>query len=420
MNNLLKRLDIIKNAVAMEEEDLIEMQLQKLQSYELDESIQHIIQLIQSHSYENVIQLIEEYKNVHNGMVVFEDPKIQGLRLELKVLERELKNLTEKKNDCTIGIDDFNREYSLQLGEIIQQVLSLREQILHQQIIHKEQTFQAKKEALNKAKKEVKSTKKQIEELEDELEDLDELSEEYDELYEQYQELKEELNRQEQILNEKRKEAKQAKEDFDDDPANKEYQEAKEDTETFKKEHEEVIAEDVFDLNDEQLNELNKAYKKAARLCHPDVLSAELKDQAHHIMSELNIARKKKDLEKVKEILLSLQSGTGFKDASDTIQDIELLKAKIASIKKKTDTLETEIHDLEESDVYKTIQNIDDRDEYFEGIHNQLEEELERLREELRQLTNDLDNESAMANDVYDLNEPLQEIDEDDYWQEEF
>lgn len=178
MNNLLKRLDIIKNAVAMEEEDLIEMQLQKLKSYELDVSIQHIIQLIQSHSYENVIQLIEEYKNVHNGMVVFEDPKM--VRLELKVLERELKNLTEKKNDYTIDIDDFNREYSLWLGGIIQQILSLREQILHQKVIVKEKAFQAKKEAFSKAKEEVKRTKQRIEELEQSLDDLDELSEEND------------------------------------------------------------------------------------------------------------------------------------------------------------------------------------------------------------------------------------------------
>ena len=410
MNNLIKRLDIIKNAVAMEEEDLIKMQLLKLEQMSLDDSVQHIVDLIKSQSYEDVIQLIERYKNNNSGIIVFEDPKIQGLRLELKVLERKLKNITEIKNDYTIEIEDFNREYSLKLGAIIQQVLRLREQTLHQQIVQKEKEFQAKKDAFNKAKEEVKSTKKKIEELEEKLEDLDELSEEYDELYEQYQELKEELYQQEQDLNEKRKKAKQARDELDDDPVNEEYQEAKEDTETFEKEYEEVIAEDVCELDEEQLKELKKAYKEAARLCHPDVLSAELKDQAHRIMSELNIARKIKDLEKVKEILLSLQSGKRFMDASDTIQDKDLLKAKIVSIKEKIDSLRADIQDLEESDVYKTIQDIEDRDEYIDGIQNQLEEELERLREELKQPTVDLDIEIAVANEENEL---------DDYWFQE-
>jgi len=410
MNNLIKRLDIIKNAVAMEEEDLIKMQLLKLEQMSLDDSVQHIVDLIKSQSYEDVIQLIERYKNNNSGIIVFEDPKIQGLRLELKVLERKLKNITEIKNDYTIEIEDFNREYSLKLGAIIQQVLRLREQTLHQQIVQKEKEFQAKKDAFNKAKEEVKSTKKKIEELEEKLEDLDELSEEYDELYEQYQELKEELYQQEQDLNEKRKKAKQARDELDDDPVNEEYQEAKEDTETFEKEYEEVIAEDVCELDEEKLKELKKTYKEAARLCHPDVLSAELKDQAHRIMSELNIARKIKDLEKVKEILLSLQSGKRFMDASDTIQDKDLLKAKIVSIKEKIDSLRADIQDLEESDVYKTIQDIEDRDEYIDGIQNQLEEELERLREELKQPTVDLDIEIAVANEENEL---------DDYWFQE-
>jgi chromosome segregation ATPase len=400
MNKLIQRLDIIKNAVAMEDENLIAMQLQELEQLALNGTVQHIIELIKSQSYEDVIQLIEDYKNKNSGMVVFEDPKVQGLRLELKVLEKKLKNLTEKKKDYTIEIDDFNREYSLRLGAIIQQILSLEEKILHQRIIKEEQAFQAKKEAFNKAKEAVKSTKKQVVEIEEELDDLDELSEEYDELYEQYQDLKEDLNHQEQDLNEKRKEAKQAKEELDEDPANKEYQNAKEDSETFEKEYEEVISEEVYGLTDEQLNELKKAYKKAARLCHPDILPEEMKEQAHQIMSELNIARRVKDLEKVKEILLSLQSGELFKDASDIIQNKDLLKAKIEKIRERIASTKEEIYELENSDDFKFIHETEDQEEFFDIREAQLKEELEQLGQELKRLTTDvdIDFEIAMAN----------------------
>ncbi|MCX7074613.1 MAG: hypothetical protein NTZ70_07375 [Methylococcales bacterium] len=42
-NDILKRLDIIKNAVAMEEDDLIAMQVQKLEKLPHDEQVQHIL-----------------------------------------------------------------------------------------------------------------------------------------------------------------------------------------------------------------------------------------------------------------------------------------------------------------------------------------------------------------------------------------
>ena len=76
----------------------------------------------------------------------------------------------------------------------------------------------------------------------------------------------------------------------------------------FHEDYEEVVNERGFELNDEQQQSLKEAYRKASKICHPDIVSDELKDQAHKIMSELNIAKKKNDLDKVKEILHTLQS----------------------------------------------------------------------------------------------------------------
>jgi hypothetical protein len=402
MNILLKRLDIIKNSIAIEEEDLIVMQLRELEKLSLDDSVQHIIELIKSQSYEDVIQLIERYKNANEGMVLFEDPKIQGLRLELKILEKELKDLTEQRNNCTNIIDDFNREYNLLLGAIIKKILGLRERILYQQLSVKYQIFQTKKEAFNKAEKEVDHVKKQIAELEKKLNKLDGLSYEYIDLHEKCQNFKEYLTRLEKDLDDKRHELNQIKQDLDHDPINEKYHEAKEDTFTFNKEYKEVISDDVYDLNEKQLIELKKAYREAARLCHPDILSEEMKLEGHRIMSELNIARKKRDLEKVKEILLSLQTGGQFRDASDTIKDIELLKATIINIRKKINSLKTEICDLEGSDTFKTIQDIDDKDEYFDGLQQKLEVEHKRLIDELNQITNNSSN-----SNVFDRSEQV-------------
>jgi DnaJ-domain-containing protein 1 len=244
------------------------------------------------------------------------------------------------------------------------------------------------------------------------------LSDEYETVYEQYEKSNQVLNQKQGELNEKRKQAKQAKADLDDDPVNKAYQEAKEDSETFNKEYEEVKSEDVYALNIEQQKELKDEYRQACRLCHPDIVSDNLKDQANKIMSELNIAKKKQDLYKIKEILHLLKFGLGFEVASDAVDDKELLKNIIANIKNKISLLENEIKELELSETYSIVQEIDDKDEYFSAIKIQLEEEYERLKKELRQLKDEADIDNSVEDFLED--EKMMAKESNNYWTDEF
>lgn len=125
-NDILKRLDIIKNAVAMEEDDLIAMQVQKLESVPLDEQVQHILALIRAQQFQDVIQLIEQYKHDSTGLTVYEDPQIQGLKLELKLLENRLNELTDTQADLEREINEFNSEYFRRLGGLIEEILKRR------------------------------------------------------------------------------------------------------------------------------------------------------------------------------------------------------------------------------------------------------------------------------------------------------
>ena len=128
-NDILKRLDIIKNAVAMEEDDLIAMQVQKLEKLPLDEQVQHIVALIRAQQFQDVIQLIEQYKHDSTGLTVYEDPQIQGLKLELKVLENRLNELTDTQADLEREINEFNGEYFRRLGGLIEEILKRRAEL---------------------------------------------------------------------------------------------------------------------------------------------------------------------------------------------------------------------------------------------------------------------------------------------------
>ncbi|MGB4497228.1 MAG: hypothetical protein WBI40_00895 [Methylococcaceae bacterium] len=125
-NEILKRFDIIKNAIAIGEVELIELQVKKLESMLLDEKAQHIFMLIQTKKFQDVIELIDQYRHEGNRLAVYEDPQIQGLKLELKILNNRFVELTEIEAEIDRTINEFNTEYMRRLGDLIDEILRIQ------------------------------------------------------------------------------------------------------------------------------------------------------------------------------------------------------------------------------------------------------------------------------------------------------
>lgn len=128
-STLLMRLDIVKFAISIDDQQLVYEQLQKLKELTLDENAEHIVNLIESFQFKDVIQLIELYKKDNSSLVIFEDPKIQGLRAELKILEDRVNELSDEKIEYERIINNFNSEHMLRLGSVIEEILRLRAQL---------------------------------------------------------------------------------------------------------------------------------------------------------------------------------------------------------------------------------------------------------------------------------------------------
>jgi len=124
----------------------------------------------------------------------------------------------------------------------------------------------------------------------------------------------------------------------------------------------------------EQEAELKTLYKKACRLCHPDMVDENFKEEALSLFHRLNEANQKKDISKVKEILEYLQDNN-FSISSD-ISDVEILKKRHSTLKSDVLKLELEIQDLKNDDTYKKISKIQDWNRYFKIISKQLEKEV--------------------------------------------
>jgi hypothetical protein len=172
------------------------------------------------------------------------------------------------------------------------------------------------------------------------------------------------------------------KEEIKDKEKQKEYNNAKKDYEEFTKEFEESASQKLYDLNEEEINLLKISYRKASKLCHPDLVSDELKEKAETMFRELHLAYQENNLNKVLEILEMLEKGNFFVSKSEKITEIILLKTEIERLKIKLSGIKNEIAKLQNSETYQTLKLISNWDEYFKENKERLTKELDILKNE--------------------------------------
>lgn len=160
----------------------------------------------------------------------------------------------------------------------------------------------------------------------------------------------------------------------------KEFEEAKAEYEEFNENYEFSKTENLFDLNDEEKIEIKKAYRKATKLCHPDIVSNDFKIQAEEIFKELKKAYEENNIKRVKEILENLEKEKLFVNKSESITKKSKLKIEILNLKNKLDKIISEIENLKSKEPYLTIIKIEDWDKYFKTKKSILLEELNYLQ----------------------------------------
>jgi len=156
-------------------------------------------------------------------------------------------------------------------------------------------------------------------------------------------------------------------------------QEAEDDYNSYHQEYEATKNEEVATLTSEEQNELKSKYRKASKLCHPDVVSEEQNELATKIFAELSAAYEKNDLKRVKEILENLENGTLFIAKSDAINEMQMLQSEMEKQRLKVIKLKEQLEIIKESSTYKTINSIDNWDVYFNSAKSRLRLQLDDL-----------------------------------------
>jgi hypothetical protein len=148
--------------------------------------------------------------------------------------------------------------------------------------------------------------------------------------------------------------------------------------------HEELKrAEALPKLDDETERELKSLYRRACSLCHPDKVSEERKQDAHHFFVELQEAYKSNDLTRVRELYEVLKTGGILEARSTILNKVESLRAAIAELEYVIAKLVAELKALQGSDGVKLMKAAGDTEidweYYFEQQRELLEMELANI-----------------------------------------
>lgn len=160
------------------------------------------------------------------------------------------------------------------------------------------------------------------------------------------------------------------------------YQETVEDYENFNNKSHDLEEKKLFSLSDEKLAELKTTFRRAARLCHPDVVAEENKAESQKTFIALRQAYERNDVEVVNKIADHLAKEKTINNKNMRNQENDSLIQVISSLENKIESVNNEMIEIMSSETFQIISTVD-KDTYFENLKDQLEIRISELEKSL-------------------------------------
>lgn len=127
---LLKRLELIKSLIALEEEHEIPKHVAKLEAYKDSEAVENVILHLRSENWSEAVAVISDLLSSLSQLTMYVDPRVAALKLELKNLEIQIIALREEMVETEKFINQFLIAHNTRLGHLILQILRIRKERL--------------------------------------------------------------------------------------------------------------------------------------------------------------------------------------------------------------------------------------------------------------------------------------------------
>lgn len=383
MKKLIKRLEIIKSGIELEDDDIIRHQLPYLKSETQDPVLVFIVMAIEQGKFTQALDAIATWLGSKQGVIQWQDIELAACKLELKALEERLSELIDKRNERIQLLDDFNDLYLVRLGPLMKQILNLRRQLA-------ESTLRKAEAEARRRERDYRNCQQYISQAIDELISLKQRWLALPSISNDTIEIRNRIQQQTELITALLAEIKELENSFctrNTESTRKAREEAKEKYERYQEQQ--TDAEQRLDndrkLSSEQRQDLKRLWRQASRLCHPDLVADAFKEKAHQLMVQLNQARQRGDFPAIHALLESLKQGLEPLMASDLIDDLERLRRKISDVRTQIDAILHEIDALKGEESWRLATSLPDKDKWFKEQENVLSKTLNILERQVEE-----------------------------------
>lgn len=126
LNKIIKRLEILKNYILLEDIEELNKETSKLKEYDFNSDLQEIIDDIREEEFASAINKIQNFISKNQQLSIWTDLEIAALKLEIKNLENQLNGYDNEKIELEKLLSEFQHRHTIELGEIILDILKLR------------------------------------------------------------------------------------------------------------------------------------------------------------------------------------------------------------------------------------------------------------------------------------------------------
>ena len=134
------------------------------------------------------------------------------------------------------------------------------------------------------------------------------------------------------------------------------------------------------DLSDDEQSQLKATYRRASKLCHPDMVDASVEEEAREYFNALREAYQQNDLDQVEEIAETLEESGFNQQSAASVDDRSHLAARAERLRRRIASVEETIDELRATEAHEVLTRTDDVDAYFDALKKRLRREIRELR----------------------------------------
>lgn len=126
ISKIVKRLEILKNYILLEDLEELRKESGKLVEYTFNPDLDEIIDDVQKEEFASAIIKIQNFISKNQQLSVWIDPEVAALKFEIKNLENQLNAFDDEKIELEKLLLEFQHRHTVELGTIILEILRLR------------------------------------------------------------------------------------------------------------------------------------------------------------------------------------------------------------------------------------------------------------------------------------------------------